>query len=407
MTIAATVLPAWTRPILFMQDNALLNKAGFELIAVDPAKYIAGKTKQEKQERLFRQAFIFFLAFVFAPAHARAFAAGTRKLFGLSPELFNTSFTHLQNSTQFQEYLKVSGITHTHPQSPEALRKKIIQAKTFFLTLDIGLEGLLFASLGWLKNQFGKLLSGTNTFSGEVGIVDDKTLTKIYQKDQEKHKKLEENKKLMISAGMGSLIPGVVLGLLQEALLARNTLGKLLQPCAKWAHFFEHKMLGKWPLLTNAAFLMIALISDAGDILNARSPRERRETAVDHLSLDFIFFGGEHAFMYGFHKLFQRNSAIPAGSHIKEVMAKVPENLKREAGLFASKSFLASYFASAGLIFTSLLFCNHLTRSTVRKEAAEIQAKEAQTHFFKSDSSALAFLPMNISTGRLPVLQTF
>ena len=161
-----------------------------EAVAVDVPMVTLVKSPTEQKERMLRAALLFVLAFALAPLHSWAFTKWFERTIpgvnrNLQPALFRLPLDSLQQLPTFQHELKRSPTLHhlvkRTAKELEALRRTVRQAKFNHITADLGLEGALFSSIGFIKVLFGQHLTGNHQFSGEQQLASQSDLERLYK----------------------------------------------------------------------------------------------------------------------------------------------------------------------------------------------------------------------------------
>lgn len=268
---ATLALSPFVRGVQEFQQMGLMNKAVLDATAVDIPLITLAKNPTERKERFVRQALVLLIAFVFAPLHARLLMKWFAKSIGapsakVNQALMQVSFKDLATGQQFQQALKAVGGQHrdvgVFPKATDALRQAVIRAKNRFLVTDLAVEGMLFATVGFIKVLFGKLISGKKQFSGEFGIVSDKTLDALYAKEghapqsPKKATRFKVDFKALVTMGLGLAAPMVLGGMIRRGFARANPINAMTQ---KVAPFFEHnysqhtRWLKGWPMILMGA----------------------------------------------------------------------------------------------------------------------------------------------------------
>lgn len=193
--MVGAAISGFSRNVGWIQERPLVHKAVLDVLGVDVPFIGFSKNPTERKERLFRQVLVMFAAFIFAPLHARVIAKGMSKRF-LSPEklgadikkvmnidpedLMRVGYSSLKGSMYdlkvgIEKVLKKPVPDQLKKILTEDFRQNLVKAKSTFLAWDLAAEGLLFASIPWVKQWFSKqFLTGDYQFTGEKGVVSDK-----------------------------------------------------------------------------------------------------------------------------------------------------------------------------------------------------------------------------------------
>ncbi|MCA9842692.1 MAG: hypothetical protein KC475_11295, partial [Cyanobacteria bacterium HKST-UBA03] len=280
-------IPAWVQQVNTFQRLAILNKAVLDVAGMDVPIIALAKNNDERKERLFRQALILVGTFLLAPLHA----ALVYRLFGQSlpdKRLLQLPYKNLLSVralkegtvTLYRQTLKSPLPKRLMPRLNEAFRKRLIRAKTGFLITDLMLMGVLLSNVGWLKNLFGRALSGNKQFSGERGIVGQQQLDRLYAAEaQGPH--VSEQFKMALTSILGGAVPLGIGLLLRHALTHPTSAGGGLFKLARaWSPRFDYQFKWGVPWLANLSLAAITLCSDVAEVAASRSPRELRENLL-------------------------------------------------------------------------------------------------------------------------------
>ncbi|MCA9799396.1 MAG: hypothetical protein KC474_07580 [Cyanobacteria bacterium HKST-UBA04] len=400
-------LKPWVSALNQFQKLYLVNKAVLELVGHDVPVIALAKNNDERKERYFRQALVFFFVFLIAPLHARfinhAFSKGVApppvlkalaKAGVSSDTLMKLPSTALQSTkalgkglrTFFNETLGKPMPAVLARAVGEPLRKRMVRAKTAFLMTDLALQGGFFMSIGWLKNLFAKrFLTGSMQFSGERGIVAQNKLDKLYEA-QQRRQKLSRVAKAAYTTAIGIAVPALVGLALRRSLLAPVAGKGLVGALRKRAHWFDYNHIGKWPLVSLAPFAIVGYLNDLGDILSSRSKREAIENGIK-VSLSTLFIFGDLLWMKGLSAVFKNPDRVPLSCrtfvHRTVDWARQTAKLKRwpvrKAKRFidrvssrAAKFYLASFALNTSAVAAIVLFMNHMTRTTLKSDVKKL-----------------------------------
>ncbi|MFN8614720.1 MAG: hypothetical protein U0003_02265 [Vampirovibrionales bacterium] len=386
-------LPGWVQAVREFQQLGLMNKAIIDATAVDIPLVALAKNNTERKERLIRQAMVLLIAFIIAPLHAKIISKWCSKalgftLKGLNESLMQLTSKELHGVKPMESGLKrllgdgwQQAVSYSSPSALEPLRQRVIQAKSRFFMWDLGLEGLLFASVGFIKVFFGNLMSGKKQFTGELGAVSQQQLDALYAQQQAKSANkpwLSKHLKEVLSIGLGVLAP-LALGLLMRGgLLAGATRGikgfmaKTMAPLFDYNYPSYAKYLRGWPLLSDASLLITAIVLTVGELASARSKREFKELAIQRNSIDALFFFGAPAFM----------KAIAGSTTVQGAIHKALQQGKsiQIAAKRSAWAYIASYLATLCSIAGVIVLTNALTLRSVRRDANQ----QSQGELFKT-----------------------
>ena len=188
MSVALTGLPAWAQHVANFQDYALVNKATLEVVGVDAPMIGLARNKSERKELIFRQTVILLAAFLLAPAHAWVLASHFSRRANLAKPLLQVTTNELLSTSTMKQGLtrlskEISGLK-IPLQKNDALRQTIIKAKANMLTVDLMLEGLIFANLGWIKTCLANSLLVKNNSQEKLGRLVKKNWIKFMKSVQ-------------------------------------------------------------------------------------------------------------------------------------------------------------------------------------------------------------------------------
>ncbi|MFN8614719.1 MAG: hypothetical protein U0003_02260 [Vampirovibrionales bacterium] len=399
MLAALSTLPAWVQGIRDFQRLALVNKAVMDVTAVDIPFITLAKNNTERKERIFRQFLVLLMAFVMAPLHAVVFSRWMSKHVGLASKelnktLMQLSFKELANDQTFQAGIKTLYAKVLEKPVPaelaqqmvglsaEALRQKVLKAKSLFLRLDLTTEGFFFSTIGPLKAKFGEWMMGNKQFTGEKGLAEQSTLDKLYAQSAEKKKRLHpvlqwlDRYKTPLSMGFGMVIPFVWATLVQRAYRPTAMVGGVMRWIrTKAAHHFDYHFTHRlsWakhiPFISDWSMMLIVLSMHASELTVMRSKRELREYIVQRVPLDITFFLGIPAFMRWI-----AGSTTVDGAIQKAIQRGKPI---RQAAQRSGYAYLASFVLACGAVAGSVALGNVLTRRGVKAEAGALHYQEA------------------------------
>jgi len=431
--IAPSQLGAFASTVREFQSLGLINKAVIDATAVDIPIIALAKNNIERKERALRQAMVLMIAFVMAPLHAWLISKGFAqrlmvktglKTKGLGQRLLQLSYKDLHNGATlkkgveklfkefFAEALPSELVQKLSNQDlTEALRKEIVKQKSGFGMADLSLEGFLFATVGFIKVLFGKLMTGTKQFTGEIGIVKKETLDQIYQneKQQRPKTKTDSHFKEVLTIGLGIGVP-VLLGLMLKrahlkAVEAGRTYKGFMGAIRKIAHVFDYnyprypnrfKRLNI-PLLSDAGLVVTALILTTGELASARSKREFKELAIMRNSIDALFFFGTPLFM----------KALTGSTTVNGALAKVNNGTAqqiRRAGHKAAWMYVLSFLLNLVAVSGIVVLTNQMTRKGVKKAAEKLDEPKPIANV-NANNNAQAMAPKLLPTTIVKTVQ--
>ncbi len=408
----AVALNGFTKQLENFQNHQLLNKAVLDVVGVDVPMITLAKNNTERKERTFRQALVLLFAFIFAPIHGRFVARqvsqrvfktpALKQLFkqhNLHPEvLLQANMKPLQSGLaatkkELQQRLSPTIYKNLAPHITKEFRHKLMRAKSAFLSWDMAVEGALFASLGWIKNAFTKaFLTGKDQFSGEIGIVSDKKLDALYKKEREaKKNRLEKGVRNGLLTAFGAIVPFVFGTFMGKATQQAAPKSKVMKTLKRWSKYFDYTYIKKWPMFSLAYIATIAVVMEAGELIAARSARERKERIIQRSILDTTFFGGDLFWMWLAGKYVFRNSPIKPSTFVKTTRERAENYAKKmkwdktksqqfiqKISKQSSRLFLFSFLANIGMVAGSITLANHITRQGVKRDSAELDASNNQ-----------------------------
>lgn len=380
---APIILTPFVRGVKEFQQLGLMNKAVLDATAVDIPVIGLSKNQTERKERFLRQALILVIAFLFAPIHGKLISQFLSKRIGFRSAqanqiLMQIPYGQLVNAKTLKNGIRQLLSSHAVSarlsqtvlsRANEALRLRVVKAKTAFLMADMVVCGLLMCSIGYIKVLFGKFLSGKSQFTGEQGIVSEQSLDKLYEKDAsfERQKKI----KTMLTFGLGVGVP-ITLGLLlRNVLKISNPRGLASFVATKVGPWLDYnypqylKKLRGWPLLSDGAQIVLSALLTTGELASARSKRELKELAIQRNSIDALFFFGTPMLM----KALSGSTTVQGA--IDRVTSRRPK-LVRAAASRAAKTYLLSYTLASLAVAGIILWTNKMTRKAVQDEAKQL-----------------------------------
>ncbi|MCA9841531.1 MAG: hypothetical protein KC475_05375 [Cyanobacteria bacterium HKST-UBA03] len=389
-------LPLLVRATEKFQEYGLVNKGVLEVVGVDVPMIGLARNPAERKEVLFRQTVILVAAFMLAPLHAYFFRNHYARRARIPKELMRFSYEHLLSGKAFAhglgDFLKtvtpktrraIRRLAQTTVVSPHgSLHKRILDAKTNMMTVDLMLEGLIFANLGFIKNAFGRLITGKKQFTGEMGVVSQNTLDAMYAR---RHNQAGQQNPIaqkclslfqrwgptaMAVAGTPLLAQAMKRAVYKQASPnpVLNRMYRFLRSHARHFDYKEGLMLGLGPIL------FIGILNDVGDVMAARSPHERREVFLKRLPVTVTFFFGDLIWMGLMAKAFSKRLGVPVTRWITHAIAKAPAGKKVKAGKWASLFYAASFLLNVATVSAVIVANNRLTTRKVRQEAKALKA---------------------------------
>ncbi len=427
----AVALNGFTKQLENFQNHQLLNKAVLDVVGVDVPMITLAKNNTERKERTFRQALVLLFAFIFAPVHGRFVARqvsqrvfktpALKQLFkqhNLHPEvLLQANMKPLQSGLaatkkELQQHLSPTIYKNLAPHITKEFRHKLMRAKSAFLSWDLAVEGALFGSLGWVKNAFTKhFLTGKDQFSGEIGIVSEQKLDKLYEKEKQgKKRRINKTIRNGLLTAFGAGIPFLFGSLMGKAARQTAPKGKLMKALNRWAKHFDYTYIKKWPMFSLAYIATIALVMDITETIAARSARERKEHIIQRSILDTVFFGGDIFWVWLAGKIAFKNNPVKPSFFVKNTKQRAEQHAKKmgwnntktatfvqKTSKQAAKLFLFGFIANVFTIAAGIALTNDMTRFNVRNDATKLDID-------KADKLTLTDLP--IHPNRLTFNQT-
>ncbi len=384
----ATALPVTVTLAKNLQDYSLVNRGVLDTLGAAVPMVALARNENERREKILDRSIVIGSAFLLAPVHAWLIMRAVAKRSNIAHQLMTLSYKDLQSVESLK--LGIQKLTQTvippldlgkfHKKLNlprhinEALRKKLINAKTYMLIPDLITECLIFANLGWMTNFFTLKLTGKHQFTGEMSAVPEKALDDLYQEDSEFQN--DEGSRKLLTVGAAFAVP-IALGLfLRKAMMTvpkkTGVLGRLLRKLKENAFYFDYKK-GVWMSLSTLG--VVIAMQFLGQVLAARSERERRENLIREGMLNVVFFWGNALWMRLISKSIFKRLKIPVETSIQKVMEKAPAGLKRKAGTIASVSYLGSFVLNTLSLSGVVVFNNHLTTQQVREDSAKLHAK--------------------------------
>lgn len=352
----------------------MINRVALELTGVNLPKLALTRNDAEFKETLFRQTVVLLAAFVLAPFHAKLFG----RLFsrGFEHELMKLSYKDLGSSQALKkgiERLALEGNVKrdTLPVADEALRKKLVKAKTNHLMADLTTEALVFANLGWIKNAFSKLLTGKEEFTGEMGTVDAKQLDKLYERRKEENKGLSKRTRHLISLGMATALPlAIGLGFRKSFMqIAKpSRIGNIIR---RWAPSFDYK---KGYLLGFGSLVLIGIMDDAGEFLSSRSPDELRESVLKRLPVTVSFLFGDRLLLALFSFLKNKKQGF-SGMTVQKAIEMAQPSLKASAAKQAAMLSWLSFLINMGIVSSTIILNNRYTARKLKNDVMKLDTQ--------------------------------
>jgi hypothetical protein len=342
------------------QRNAVLNKAVLAAAGLELPNVMLVRNPQERREKISYAVVALFSACLLAPGRAWALNKLLSRLFRLDRTFIALPAKALSHLSSFR---KATGVP-----VDEKLRRRVINARAVKLGLDMMMDALIFANMGWIRNWFGKQITGTGFFTGEIGAVSNEKLKGLYGAESEKQKLSEKHKK-QFTTGLAITVPLLISGLLRRSLI-RPASG-LWASIRRIAPAFDYH---RGILFSIAPMIVISLLNDIGEIISARSSRERTETLAKKTAIETIFFGGDFLWLALLAKLIPNKAGLKIGNSVAKTVRQVPAALRASAATRASWQYLAGFCLNTLTLCAVILGIN---RKTVQNTQA--QAKALQT----------------------------
>ena len=375
------------------QHASGLNKAVLDIIGMDVPMIAVAKNNLERKERAFQQLLVFIFFFMLAPIHATLLA----KLFGRNlpdPHLMRVPFDALKNTQAMQKYLKPmyqNTLGLAMPKSvanrlvgpkAEALRKQILQAKTRLIGSDLVVESLLASSIGPIKVLFGRWLSGQkDQFTGEIGLVDQEKLDKIYQEEAQ-HKRLSKHVKTALPMLGGLALVGLSTLLIRRGMRAPfvkvskdvgviKKLGFQLGKVLDYRYLDASKKLKQVPFISDGGLILLTIPQTAGYLAAARSPREFKELLVQRSMMECSFFFALPVLMKVMSAGLMGRYGIRSGTSIHKILAKsrVPKRLLPKAKGHLARLFWMGFAGNTAILAWVIHLANEMTRKSLKDKA--------------------------------------
>lgn len=388
MTTSVQLSP-FVRTTQRFQDYALVNKALLEIIGVDIPMIGLARNAPERKEIIFRQAIILACGFLLAPLHAWAFRSHYSRALRFPEPLMKLPYKSLLNSTTLKKSLNSlvhgAGLSEKRrlqpfiqkvadPKTLEALRQKVLTAKTRMLRWDLMVEGLIFGNLGFIKNAFGRLITGKKQFTGEMGVVKDEVLDQLYEKREKTDSTVNRLLKQYASSILAVVSTPLLAFGLKKAYMKPQSSDTGLKLLRRFSHFFDYK---RGLFLGFGSILLIGILNDIGDVLAARSIHERREMILKRVPVTISFFFGDFIWMSALSKLFGKQLGVPMTTSVTGALERAPKHKQAQAGLWASRFYLLSFLLNTLSVSAVIIANNRLTTRKVKAEAAELNRKQS------------------------------
>ncbi len=359
-----------------LQEYSLVNRGVLDTLGAAVPMVMLARNEEERREKMLDRTIVIGSAFVLAPLHAWLIMRGVARRHGIAPALMKLSYAELQSVEALKKGLhrlrsqkiNVPGV----PAIDEALRQTLVKAKTQMLVPDLIIECLIFASVGWITNFFTRTLTGKHQFTGEKSAVSEDALDELYENEAAFQQ--DERWRKLLTTGMALVAPIGLGWLLQKALLTpKKVLGILFQKIREKAHYFDYKD-GIWMSMPTLG--VVVCMQFLGQVMAARSERERRENLIREGMLNFVFFWGNALWMLLLSKMLFKPLKIPVETAIRKVIDRAPAGLKQKAGKIASAAYLTSFLLNTLTLSGVVVFNNRLTTRQVREDAAKLYAKK-------------------------------
>lgn len=404
------------------QELSVVNATVMDMASVDAPLLVFSKNKEERKERLFRQAVALGFTFVLAPlmaigiaklcgrlalSPARLGGLDLRKL-GINPaELLFVPHANLSSVPamqtalveQFGTKIGEENLRTLMPALDQHFRETLIKAKTSFLAWGMASQGMFWATLGWIKNAFSKeFITGSDQFSGERGVVSQEKLDRLYRQEKSKSG-LSKNWRVALCASAGILLPFAVASGVRRVLLTPQATGSVMKFVADCARHIDFKHWKGLPYLSLPAFAVLSILNDVAESVTARSRREGVENLIVKGVTDSLFFGGTGLWMYLFSGLVFGKNRPPLSSMLEvsatqkwaetllqEGRAQIqqPAKFVQSMAKRSAVSYLGCFALNAVVLASALALVNRYTRNKVLQAAQALEINPEKSNLQKS-----------------------
>jgi hypothetical protein len=362
------------------QRNAVLNKAVLAIGGLELPNVLLVRNPQERKEKASYALVALTAACLLAPARTLLLNKLLSSAFHLDASLINLPAKSLVELSQFKQ---VAGAL-----ANESLRRKVIHIRSLKLCLDMTMDALIFANLGWIRNWLGKKITGTGYFTGEMGAVSDEKLKRLY-KNANQLQKLSEKQKKLITAGLALGTPLLVSGLLHHSLLQPNLKG--FRKIRQIVPYFDYH---RGILFSVATMMVVSFLNDIGEVISARSPRERNETILKKGAIETLFFGGDYLWLALLNKLIPPGHGLKTGNSVAEAIERVPTALKPIVANRAAWQYGASFLFNLLTLSGAITYINRKTLEQTRAQGMTIPAAPlAYSNRFQTPRPIYPFTP--------------
>jgi hypothetical protein len=396
--LAMQQLSGPTRAVAEFERLGLMNRAVIDAVAVDVPLVTLANNKTDRWERFVRQAIVLAVGFLIAPIHAKLISKHFSRQIGfavkhLNEKLLQLSLRDLENidtlktgiKQLFKEELQEKIPDALNRQVTESLRKKIVSAKSKFLITDLAVLCTLFSSVGFIRVLAGKMISGKEQFSGELGVVEQQKLDALYEQERG-HQKLSKRMKEILTLSLGLLLPTAIGASIWKDYLTPGKKGiiKRIAPFFDYVYPRTARFLQSWPMMSIAGLVLSNLILTVGELAAARSKREFKTLAIQRNSIDGLFFFGTPLLMMLFNRgAHSVQDAIQKTATTTNNPLLLKKAANRSAHMFGI-SFILNMLAVAGIVTLT----NQLTKKQVKKAASMLPSPET---FIRTPAAFIQF----------------
>jgi hypothetical protein len=379
-------LPVWVQGVSDFQQMDLVNRFTLSAVGVTLPLVAFPKNETERQERLFQQGYI-TAGFLLAPVHAYFLAQhlaktiqGTHTITD-AQQLIRLPFNTLTDEKAFRALL-AKDFPHLLSSEINTLRRSALKAKTHHLSIDLAIEGALLSSTGLAKILFGQWMTGKQQFTGEKNLASEAELKALYEKEHRNDPFGIPHFNGMALIASATALPYLLGKSFEYATLNTSTKPSFfVKGLRKLAPSFDYNysemlpFLKKVPLLSFAGLLLLDGIINISEVVNARSPRERKEMAIREGSLWASFF----VFTPVVTRLLNKgHGSIASLLEAEEKAGKNTKQLQKIAQSSAVK-YIGIFLANIGLTSTTVLFANHLTKEGMKEDLKKLRTDHPQT----------------------------
>lgn len=370
-------LSGLARSAIYIQQHDLVSRGIIDALGTSVPVIGLARTPLERREKILDRIVVIGSLFLLAPAHAWVLMHAFAKHYKLPVKLMRFSYNDVLSAGTLKKALNKLSQTDlkklgnlTTSKNIEALRQRIVKAKTNMFVPDLMLECFLLGGVGWITNLCSRYLTGRNRFTGELNETSKENLEALYQK--EKKYQDTERYRMIATLCVSTGVPIILGTLLHKAVMPKipkTAFAKWFRPKAKMFDYVD----GCWMSLTS--LWTVCLVQLSGHLLSARNKRELRENFIREMMINYVCMNFMSLCMGVMKPLIYKPAKLPMKSNIVEMLQKLPATRRPKAALIGAATYFTALGLNSAALAGAILFNNYLTHQKVQKDVRKLHSE--------------------------------